>query len=565
MTSHALGLDFGTGSCRALIVDVRDGAELALGVADYAHGVDGVVTDPADRELARQVPADWRAASLAAIRTALAGAAEQGVAASSIVGIGVDATASTPLALAADLTPLADDPRFAHVPEALAWLWKDHTAQREAEAITAALRAHAPLALERCGGSYSAEWFWSKALAAARRAPELIASCAGFVELCDHVPAWLCGVRHPRGLVRSLGAAGHKAAYVAELGGLPSRAVLAALAREHAPAAVDAFVGLRADEDAVFAAVDRRAGGLSAAIARATGLVPDTAVAVGGIDAHLGAVGAGVREGDLVKVLGTSACDLAIVRGARAPSAAGLSGVVPDSIVPGAFGVEAGQAAFGDAFAWAARLGGAKSHADFEAEALRTAPGSSGLLALEWLNGNRCVLADPGLCGAILGLDLHTRPSEIWRAMVEAACFGARVIVERAIANGVPVARVIVCGGIARKSGFVVQTLADVLGREVVVAESSETSALGAAIAGAVAAGRHPDVPAAQAAMCRPPRRTHVPQPRAAATLDRLYGLYRKLHDAFGGVRTEALGSVMKDLRAIRAGCELGEKRTHAV
>ena len=548
MKHHALGLDFGTSSCRALIVDVRDGAEVGVGVADYAQGDGGVLLDPQQPDLARQVPDDWRVAGTSAVRRALAAAAEAGVAPTDLVGVGVDATGSTPLPVDAALQPLADDPRFAGRPEAQAWLWKDHTAQGEALALSAALRRGSPQALERCGGAYSSEWFWAKALRCARRAPEVFAAAATWVEASDWLPAWLVGIREVAALPRNACAAGHKSLFLQGGGGYPAAELLAALD--------PGLAALRTSLGREVVAIDRSLGGVSAAVAHASGLPVGLPVAAGALDAHLGAVGAGVREGDLVKVLGTSACDMTVVAARMAPAARGLSGVARDTIVPGMWGVEAGQAAFGDAFAWCAREIGRCEHAELERAAAGSRPGASGLLALEWLNGNRSVLADPALSGAIVGLGLHTRPDEIWRAMVEGAAFGARMIVERMIDNGVPVARLIVCGGIAQKSEFVVQTLADVLARPVLVASSEQTCALGAAIAGAVAAGRHPDVATAQAAMCRAPSRSFTPCPTAVSTYERLFQLYRAMHDAFGGVggpgAAGGLGAVMKELIAMR-------------
>ncbi|MFO1051721.1 MAG: ribulokinase [Planctomycetota bacterium] len=545
MKHHALGLDFGTSSCRALIVDARDGREIGVGVVPFAHGEDGVIVDRDDPDLARQVPDDWRSAAVGSIRQALADAARHGVRAEHVAGIGVDATASTPLPVDARLRPLADDARHRDDRAALGWLWKDHTAQREAAEISALLAEHAPLALSRCGGSYSSEWFWAKALRCARVAPQVFAATHLFVELSDWVPAWLCGIGDPNRLAHNACAAGHKALFVPELGGYPAAALLDRLQ--------PGFGALASRMPSRVVHIENRIGGLDTAVASACGLVAGTAVAAGAIDAHLGAVGSGIQEGDLVKVLGTSACDMAVVRSREAPRAEGLSGVARDTILPGAFGVEAGQAAFGDAFAWCAREVGGRDLAALERDAASLRPGESGLLALEWLNGNRSVLADPALSGTIVGLNLHTRAHEVWRAMVEAAAFGARMIVERMVRNGVPIRRSIVCGGIAHKSELVVQILADVLGCEVAVAASAQTCALGAAIAGAVAGGLHRDVHTAQAAMCRAPVRVFRPDPAAVAVYERLFRSYRLLHDAFGGVATVELATVMKDLIGLRA------------
>jgi L-ribulokinase len=542
-----LGLDFGTGSARAVLVDCKDGATVAAAVCAYPHGEAGVVLDPAEPELARQHPADHVHALTQAIREALRRAAERaGVAPSDVVGVGVDATASTPLPVDARLRPLALDPAFAGSAAALAWLWKDHTARAEAAEITALARAQRPEYLARCGGTYSSEWYWAKLLCCARSAPEVFDAAAAWFELCDYVPAWLCGIRDPERAPRSVCAAGHKGLWAASWGGYPDLEFL----RELDPrlAAVRARMS-----DALVLASDRAVGGISAEVAAATGLPAGLPVAVGGIDAHFGAVGAGVGVGDLVKVIGTSTCDMAVTAGRRLPAVEGLCGVVPGSIVPGLVGIEAGQSAVGDIYAWSAREIGQRSLPELEAAAAQLRPGASGLLALDWHNGNRCVLVDPALSGLLVGLGLQTTAAEIHRAMIEATAFGARVIVERMVESGIPVERIVACGGIATKSPLCVQIHADVLGREVLVAPAGETCALGAAIFAAVVAGRHPDTAAAQRAMCGSPAASHRPEPAHAAVYERLFRLYRRLHDAFGVAGShDDLADVMKELLAIR-------------
>jgi L-ribulokinase len=547
MTRYALGLDFGTGSARALLVDLDDGREVGSASAAYASGV---IEDAADPDLARQRPDDWRTAAGAAVAAALVQAhAARGFDPAAIVGIGVDTTGSTPLAVDRRGQPLADDPQFAHEPAALAWLWKDHTARGEAEEITALARARRPQYLARCGGSYSSEWFWAKVLRCLRTAPRVFAAAHSFAEACDYVPAWLIGARDPRTWSRSVCAAGHKAMYSADWGGLPDADFLGALAPQLA--ALRERLGERAWP------ADRQAGRLHEGVATELGLAPGTPVAVGALDAHLGAVGAGIAEGDLVKVIGTSTCDMAIARGTAPPDVSGLSGVVDGSIVPGAIGFEAGQAAVGDVFQWCAERVGKRGHAELTREAQDLRPGETGLLALDWHNGNRCVLADPALSGAIVGLNLQTRDVEIYRAMIEATAFGARIIVEQLAAAGVGIRRVIACGGIARKSDLLLQIYADVLRRPLQVSASSETCALGAAICGAVAGGAFDSVEEAQRRLCPPPARTFAPDAAAAAVYDELFALYRALHDAFGGGGADC-GQVMKRLLAIRRSVRTG-------
>ena len=541
-----LGLDFGTGSVRAVLVACADGAEVAAGSVGYERGADGVILDDRDPDLARQHPDDWIDAAADAVRAALEVAKErEGFAIEQVVGIGIDTTASTPLPVDAANRPLARDPAFADDPAALAWLWKDHTSQAAARDITAAAAADRPQFLTRCGGSYSSEWFWAKVLHAARTAPKVAAAAASWVEACDWVPAVLCGIDDPAAIRRSVCAAGHKGLFADDWGGPPDADWLASLHPE--------LARLRQSlPERAFAATEV-AGHLDAAMAERFGLAAGTPVAVGAIDAHLGALGAGVAAGDLVKVLGTSTCDMAVAALDDLPDIPGIAGIVRDSIVPGMVGFEAGQAAVGDAFAWCVRELWKGEHADLEAAAAAIPTGASGLLALDWWNGNRCVLADQALTGMVVGLNLRTTTPEIYRALVESTAYGARAIVDRLVGGGVPVDRVVACGGIARKSPFVLQVLADVLDREIVVAGSQETCALGAAICAAVAAGEFPDVVAAQRALCPAPEKTYTPDPDAVAIHARLYDAYRRCHDAFGGVWGAVdLGPVMKELLAIR-------------
>lgn len=544
--TFALGLDFGTAAVRATFIRCEDGLVAASASAGYACGVDGVIVDPREPELARQDPRAWIEALCAAVREATEAAVpDAGFAADRVVGIGVDTTASTPLPVDARGEPLAADPDLGSHPAAQAWLWKDHTAAEEAREITERAARERPEFLARCGGAYSSEWFWSKILRCARTAPEVFERAHSWLEACDYVPAWLCDRRRPEEVRRSICAAGHKAMFLADQGGLPDAEFLGGLDPR--------LAALRERLYSEASPSDQRAGELGATAADRLGLPAGVPVAVGAIDAHLGAVGAGVAEGDLVKVLGTSTCDMAILRADAPPHIEGISGIAPSSIVPGFIGVEAGQAAVGDAYALCARLvGGDRSLAELEADAAAVAPGASGLVALDWVNGNRCVLADAELSGLLVGLHLHSTPGEVYRSFVEATAFGARTIVERIESAGLRIARVIACGGIARKSDLVLQTHADVLGRPLLVAGSEETCALGAAIVGAVAGGRFADTAAAQRAMCPEPLREVVPDVTAVPVMERLYGIYRRLHDAFGGVDGGDVATVMRELRAIR-------------
>ncbi len=556
MAKYAVGIDYGTNSVRALIVDAATGAEVGSHVWNYAHGEAGIVLDPADTDLARQHPADYLKGLVQSVKGALQTARrDRGVSPRDVIGIGVDTTGSTPLPVDRDGVPLALQPAFARNPAALAWLWKDHTGHAEAAEITALAARERPQYLAKCGGTYSSEWFWSKALRCRRAAPEVFKAMHTWVELADWIPAVLTGTDHPRRLKRCICAAGHKALFHPDWQGYPDAAFLGALD--------PALARLRKTLPDIAYDIADAVGALTPAWARKLGLRAGIPVAAGAFDAHLGAVGSGITEGTLVKIIGTSTCDMTIAPlGARLPDIPGLCGIVPESILPGYFGLEAGQSAVGDIFNWFVnRLqpGGAKagSHQALTraAEALR--PGASGLLALDWNNGNRTILVDQRLTGLMLGTTLHTTPAEMYRALVEATAFGARTILERFEEYGVPIRRVVNCGGISAKNPLVMQIYADVLNRPLEISRSTQTCALGAAMAGAVvagaAAGGHDDFAAATRAMTGVLARRFEPIPAHAGVYDQLYVLYRKLHDLFG-TRTCTANAfdVMKELLRIR-------------
>jgi len=541
---YAVGVDYGTNSVRAVVVDLEDGREIAVGVYEYKRGEHGIVVSRQDHQLARQHPTDYVEGFVAAVGGAVKAAGKvKGFEVERVVGIGVDATGSTPLPVDREGVPLAMLRQFKDNPDAMAWLWKDHTAWKEAAAITQRAGELKVPYLGKCGGTYSSEWFWSKIWRCRVSSPKVFRAAYSWVELCDFVPAWACGITNPAAIRRSVCAAGHKAMYHAAWGGLPSVEFLKTLHPDLA-----ALRGRLYDEAV---ASNEIAGRLTPEVAKKVGLPAGIVVAVGAIDAHHGAVGAGVRPGVLVKVIGTSTCDMAV-----APTAPeelpGVCGLVPGSIIPGMVGVEAGQSAVGDIFNWFARgFGG--GHEALTREATKLAPGQSGLLALDWNNGNRTILVDPRLSGLLVGQTLHTTVGEVYRALVEATAFGARAIVERMEEYGVKIKTVVNCGGIAEKSGLVMQIYADVLGRPMLVSRSSQTCALGAAMFGGVAAGAWKTVEAAQRAMCGVKEKKYVPQGRAVKVYNELYSLYRRLHDAFGGVERKAdLGGVMKRLMELR-------------
>lgn len=549
---YTLGLDYGTNSVRALLVDVTQGREVATSVWSYAHGEAGVILGR-DPNLARQHPGDYVVGAEKVLRGVLARAKRtvRGFSPAHVVGIGVDTTGSTPLPVDASGSPLVFQKRFAKNPAAMAWLWKDHTSVVEAGEITELAAAIRPQYLAKCGGIYSSEWFFSKILHCCRTAPEVFKAAHLWVECSDWIPAMLTGTESPDRLTIGICAAGHKGLYHESWGGYPDVEFLGKL---------DPELGrLRSRLRGGARSVDQAVGGLSEAWARRTGLKAGIPVAVGAIDAHLGAVGAGVKPGTLVKIIGTSTCDITVSAFSEPlADVPGVCGIVPGSVLPGNHGLEAGQSAVGDIFNWFVNCiqpGGRKvgSHEALTHAASRLAPGESGLLALDWNNGNRTVLVDQRLSGLLVGQTLYTTPAEIYRALIEATAFGALTIIRRFEEYGVKVDEVVNCGGIADKNPLVMQIYADVTGRPMKVSRSAQTCALGAAIAGAVVAGAYPDFPSAQRAMTGLKAKVFRPRPEAHAVYQELYAHYRTLHDAFGLKEwAGSLHGVMKGLIGLR-------------
>jgi len=549
----SIGIDFGTNSVRALVVDVADGREIAWHETPYRSGRAGVILDPRDPNLARQSPADYIRSLYACVEAAVRKARRvRGFDPAAVVGIGVDTTGSTPIPVTRDGTPLALLDRFKGDLAAQAWLWKDHTAHAEAAEITDLARRRGAPYLGKCGGAYSSEWFWAKILHCRRTAPRVFRAAYSWVEFCDYIPAHLTGNLDPVKMSRGVCAAGHKAMYNDAWGGWPERAFLEELSPDLAP------LRDRLPERAVPS--DRPAGRLAPAVARKLGLPAGISVAVGGIDAHYGAVGSGIRPGRLVKILGTSTCDMIVAPLDRPlEDVPGVCGIVPGSIVPGMYGLEAGQSAVGDIFDWFVTRfrppvrGKADPHTTLTRVARRLRPGESGLLALDWNNGNRSVLADPLLTGLLVGQTLHTRPAEVYRALIEATAFGALTIIRRIEEYGAQVKEIVNCGGIAEKNPFLMQVYADVLNRPMKVSRSGQSCALGAAVFGAVVGGVYRTTQAAQRRMTGVRPKGYTPVKAAAKVYAELYRLYRDLHDAFGTRDFRGrLDHVMKDLIALR-------------
>ncbi len=554
MSKYAIGLDFGTNSVRALIVDVSDGNEVGTSVFEYPSGSAGILLDPKNPNLARQNPADYLVGLEDSIRGALEDVERPDFSADDVIGIGIDTTGSTPIPVDAIGRPLGLNPSFADNLNAQSWLWKDHTAHAEAGEITALAEKLRPEYLAKCGGTYSSEWFWSKILHCLRVDPEVFEAAYTWVEHADWMPAVLTGTEHPDVLKRGVCAAGHKAMFNESWGGYPDAEFLGQLDER--------FAGLRKNLPNVAYNVSQAVGGLTPEWAEKLGLKEGVPVAVGAFDAHLGGVGSGIEPGTLVKIIGTSTCDMMVnPLDAELPDIPGLCGIVPQSILPGNYGLEAGQSAVGDIFNWFVNVvkPEGEDHASLTAKAEALAPGESGLLALDWHNGNRTVLVDQRLTGTILGLTLHSTPAEIYRAWVEATAFGARVIMERFEEFGMPVERIVNCGGISAKNRLAMQIYADIMGRPIMISKSAQTCALGAAMSGAVVAGAtaggYDDFPEATQAMTGVQEEIFKPIPANQNVYNRLYALYKRLHDAFGveGVKDD-LYDVMKTLLDIRDG-----------
>jgi L-ribulokinase len=550
---YTVGVDFGTESGRAVLVDVADGRELATAVYEYANGVvDERLPPPGDRvvlepDWALQDPEDYLRTLQQTVPAVLA---EAGVGADEVIGIGIDFTSCTMLPTTADGTPLCLLDELRAEPHAWVKLWKHHAAQPEADRITAVAAARGEPWLPRYGGRISSEWFFAKSLQILDEAPQIYARAERLIEAADWVVWQLTGVES-----RNNCTAGYKAMW-SKRDGFPSDDYFAALdpGLEHV---VDEKLSRS------IAPIGSQAGVLTERAAAMTGLRPGTPVAVANVDAHVSVPAAAVTEpGTMVVIMGTSNCH--ILLGDRLAEVEGMCGVVEDGAIPGLFAYEAGQSGVGDIFAWCAERAappeyheeasrrGLDLHAVLEEEAARLRPGESGLLALDWWNGNRSVLVDAELSGLLVGMTLATRAPEIYRALIEATAFGTRVIVDAFEAAGVPVESIVACGGLPQRNELLMQIYADVTGREFAVAASTQTPALGSAMFAAVAAGSelggYDSIVEASRAMARLAPRTFRPVEAHHAVYDDLYAEYVRLHDLFG--RDDR--GVMKALRRIR-------------
>ena len=548
-TKHdlVLGIDFGSDSVRALIVDAVDGTELSQSIENYPRWTAGLFCDPQANRF-RQHPLDHLESMEKAVNRVLA---EIPGAAARVRGIGVDTTGSTPTLADGSGTPLALVKGFEDEPDAMFILWKDHTSIKEAADINELAHSWGGIDYTKfSGGVYSSEWFWAKALHILRTNKKVSAAARTIIENCDWIPAVLTGNTSLDAIKRGRCSAGHKSLWHESWGGYPSPDFLGRLHKN--------LPKLAASLGSVTYTSDVPAGTLSPEWAKRLGLAAATTVAVGAFDAHMGAVGGGVRPGTFLRIMGTSTCDIMVgsrpaVPGDERPIA-GICGQVAGSVIPGLTGYEAGQSAYGDLFAWWKQILSFPLHAadrsdpavsklldaieadiiskiDAEAKALppggRTGAHGRGVLALDWMNGRRTPDADQALTGALTGLSLGTTAADVYRALVEAAAFGSRAIVERCRSEGVAVERVAAIGGVARKSSFVMQTLSDVLGLDISVAGSDQSCALGAAMFASVAAGIHADALDAQKAM--------------GTQVETVYKPNRKRHEAYNGIYAEYL------------------------
>jgi L-ribulokinase len=555
--SYTIGLDYGTNSVRCVIVDVENGNEPGTAVYGYETGQEGIIIDPNDHNLARQNPADYIKGVEVTVKEAIAQAkkTDSSFDEAQIIGIGVDTTGSTPLPVDKEGTPLAMLDEFKDNPSAHAWLWKDHTGHAEAAEITELAKNEHPEYLAKCGGIYSSEWFFSKILHCLRTDPKVFEAAYSWVECCDYITAALTGTEKPETIKRSRCAAGHKAMFNDNWDGLPAKKFLTKLEPK--------LGDLRDRLYEKSLPADQIAGYLTKDWAQKLGIPAGIPVAVSAFDAHLGAVGAGVAKGKLVKIIGTSTCDVMVgEKTPDFPDIPGLCGIVDGSVLPGYYGLEAGQSAVGDIFNWFINYiqpGGKEngSHEALTQKAANLKPGQSGLLALDWNNGNRTILVDQRLTGLLMGQTLHTKPEEIYRALIEATAFGALTIINRFEEYGVKINEVVNCGGIAEKNPLLMQIYADITNREMKIARSAQTCALGSAIAAAVVAGKkaggYDNFGNAQAAMCGFKDVTYKPIAENHAVYKKLYVLYKQLHDALGVKDTSAkLANVMKDLLNIK-------------
>jgi L-ribulokinase len=535
--NYVIGMDYGSDSVRALLVDAETGKELGESVFEYPRWKQGKYCLPGENQF-RQHPLDYLEGLETTIKAVLKQAGPD--AAAAVRGIAVDTTGSTPVAVDKEGTPLALRQEFAENPNAMFVLWKDHTAIKEAAEVNELARSWGGEDFTKFeGGVYSSEWFWAKILHILRADESVRKEAHSWVEHCDWIPAVLTGQSNPETMYRSRCAAGHKAMWHEDFKGLPADDFLTRL---------DPLLsGLR---DRLFRHTDtaeKKVGTLTPEWAAKLGLSEEVVIGGSAFDAHMGAVGGEIKPYDMCKVIGTSTCDIMVtptdVMGDKLVG--GICGQVDGSVLPGSMGLEAGQSAFGDIYAWFKRIlmwpieelvddeelkiKLSKKLLPYIEEVAATLPLDSDLVALDWMNGRRTPWADQSLKGVVAGINLGTDAPRFYRSLVEATAFGSRKIMERFLEEGVEIRRIVAIGGVAKKSPFVMQILTDVMNREIVVAESDQAVALGSAMFAAVAAGIHKDLEAAQEAMGSGFSAEYKPIPERVAHYEKLYAKYDKL------------------------------------
>ncbi len=536
MKKYVIGLDYGSDSARALVVDTTNGEILASSVKYYPRWVEGKYCDPAKNQY-RQHPLDYLEVMEASIKEALS-KCEPAVA-ENVAGIAFDTTGSTPALTDANGTPLAMLPEYAENPNAMFILWKDHTAVKEADEINELARKWEVDYTKYEGGIYSSEWVWAKALHVLRNDKTLKPTAVSWIEYCDWLPAVLTGKTAIDQVKRSRCAAGHKALWHPDWNGLPPEEFLTTLGIELAGMRQNLFTETYTSDEAF--------GTLTPEWAEKLGLSTDVIVGVSAFDAHMGAVGAEIEANTLVRIMGTSTCDIIVspysdMEGKLIP---GICGQVDGSVIPGMVGLEAGQSAFGDVYAWfknvlawplqfiddkeLAESIEKKIIPELEKEAMQIPIEESTIIATDWLNGRRTPDADQNLKGTITGLNLGSTAPRIMRALVEATAYGSKAIVDRFIENGIEIKSVVGIGGVAKKSAFVMQTMADVLNMPIKVARAEQCVALGAAMFAAVASGVFKTVEEAQKAMGQGFEKTYYPIEENVKQYAKIYKKYQEI------------------------------------
>lgn len=539
MSRYALGLDFGTESVRVLAVDCETGNEISEAVESYEHGV---ITknlpgsnEPLPHDFALQHPQDYIDSSLTAISTVL-----KDIPAEEIIGIGVDFTACTILPIKNDGTPLIQLDQYKNNPHAWVKLWKHHAAQPEADKINEKAHERNEPFLKYYSGLISSEWMLPKSWEIANRAPDVYEATDFIIDGGDWLVYQITGE-----FCRNACVAGYKGLWNAEMG-FPSKDFLFAL---------DPKIKNLDDKwlkNIVYPG--QCVEGVSESFAAKSGLKPGTPVSAATIDAHSGVPGMGVSgEGPICIIMGTSSCHMVLSK--QLHFFEGYAGVVKDGIIPGFYGYESGQSAVGDIFAWFARdflKPDGDPFLEISKRAASLKPGESGLVALDWMNGNRSVLMNAHLTGSIVGLMLDSKPEEVYRALIEGTAFGTRIILEAHQEAGIPIEELVVCGGLV-KDPLIIQTYADVTGLPFKVAASNQAVALGAAMFGAVAAGPdnggYASFEEAIASMARPPAKTYIPDRSTKIVYDKLYTLYKQCHDLFG----REFPDIMKNLKQLKS------------